>query len=69
MACDTMTLSPHQEVMEEMLRLHQLVVSLDDYPKLDESMLKRLCAARLTLDTGGELPQLDGRTFEIKCPF
>ena len=28
-----------------------------------------LCAARLTLDTGGELPQLDGRTFEIKCPF
>ena len=28
-----------------------------------------LCAARLTLDTGGELPQLDGKTFEIKCPF
>ncbi len=28
-----------------------------------------LCAARLTLDTGGELPQLDGRTFEVKCPF
>lgn len=28
-----------------------------------------LCAARLTLDTGGELPQLDGRTFEIQCPF
>ena len=30
-----------------MLRLHQLVVSLDDYPKLDEAMLRRLCAARL----------------------
>jgi len=28
-----------------------------------------LCAARLTLETGGELPHLDGRTFEIKCPF
>ena len=28
-----------------------------------------LCAARLTLDTGGELPQLDGKTFSVKCPF
>ena len=28
-----------------------------------------LCAARLTLDTAGELPQLDGKTFEVKCPF
>lgn len=28
-----------------------------------------LCAASLTLETGGELPQLDGRTFRIKCPF
>ena len=28
-----------------------------------------LCAARLTLFTGGELPQLDGKTFEVKCPF
>ena len=28
-----------------------------------------LCAARLTLNTGGALPQLDGKTFEIKCPF
>ncbi len=28
-----------------------------------------LCAARLTLDTGGELPRLDGRTFTVKCPF
>ncbi|MBQ3157912.1 MAG: RluA family pseudouridine synthase [Clostridia bacterium] len=28
-----------------------------------------LCAARLTLETGGELPQLDGKTFTVKCPF
>lgn len=28
-----------------------------------------LCACRLTLDTAGELPQLDGRTFAIDCPF
>ena len=28
-----------------------------------------LCAARLTIQTGGELPQLDGRTFTIECPF
>ena len=28
-----------------------------------------LCAAQLTLDTGGALPQLDGRTFRVKCPF
>lgn len=28
-----------------------------------------LCAVRLTVETGGELPQLDGRTFTVKCPF
>ncbi len=28
-----------------------------------------LCAAQLTLDTKGQLPQLDGRTFKVKCPF
>lgn len=28
-----------------------------------------LCAASLTLETGGELPALDGRRFSIKCPF
>ncbi|MBE5768424.1 MAG: RluA family pseudouridine synthase [Clostridiales bacterium] len=28
-----------------------------------------LCAASLTLDTGGALPQLDGRTFRVKAPF
>lgn len=29
----------------------------------------RLCAQSLTLDTGGALPQLDGKHFEIDCPF
>ena len=29
----------------------------------------KLCAFRLTLDTRGRLPQLDGRTFEITPPF
>lgn len=28
-----------------------------------------LCAAELTLDTGGALPQLDGRRFTVICPF
>lgn len=28
-----------------------------------------LCAAQLTIDTQGALPQLDGRTFTVKCPF
>ena len=28
-----------------------------------------LCAARLTIDTAGQLPQLDGRTFTAPCPF
>ncbi|MDO4482965.1 MAG: RluA family pseudouridine synthase [Clostridia bacterium] len=28
-----------------------------------------LCACELTLETGGELPRLDGRHFAIKCPF
>ncbi len=28
-----------------------------------------LCAARLTIDTAGELPRLDGRTFTVDCPF
>ena len=28
-----------------------------------------LCAARLTIDTAGELPQLDGKTFSVPCPF
>lgn len=28
-----------------------------------------LCAASLTLETGGQLPQLDGKTFTIDCPF
>ncbi|MBQ8201490.1 MAG: RluA family pseudouridine synthase [Clostridia bacterium] len=28
-----------------------------------------LCAAQLTLDTAGQLPQLDGKTFSVQCPF
>ncbi|MCH5288018.1 MAG: RluA family pseudouridine synthase [Christensenellaceae bacterium] len=28
-----------------------------------------LCATSLTLDTAGELPELDGRTFTVPCPF
>lgn len=28
-----------------------------------------LCAQSLTIETGGALPQLDGRTFTIPCPF
>lgn len=28
-----------------------------------------LCAASLTVDTAGQLPQLDGRQFTIRCPF
>lgn len=28
-----------------------------------------LCATSLTLDTQGELPQLDGRGFTVPCPF
>ena len=29
----------------------------------------RLCAVSLKLDTGGTLPQLDGKTFSIRAPF
>ena len=29
----------------------------------------QLCAVSLKLDTGGRLPALDGRLFEIKAPF
>ena len=28
-----------------------------------------LCACELRMETGGALPQLDGRTFRIPCPF
>ncbi len=28
-----------------------------------------LCSAEMTLDTGGRLPQLDGKRFSIPCPF
>ena len=29
----------------------------------------QLCAVRLRMETGGKLPALDGKTFEIKAPF
>ncbi len=32
-----------------MLRVHQLTVTLDEYPKLDEGMLRKLCASRLRI--------------------
>ncbi len=28
-----------------------------------------LCCTSLTLDTGGKLPDLDGKTFSVSCPF
>lgn len=28
-----------------------------------------LCAVSLTLETSGQLPQLDGKTFTVECPF
>ena len=28
-----------------------------------------LCATSLAIETGGQLPQLDGRVFTIECPF
>lgn len=39
------------------------------FNRLHHARRLMLCAASLTLDTGGELPQLDGRTFTIDCPF
>lgn len=39
------------------------------FNRLHHARRLMLCAASLTLETGGELPQLDGRTFTIDCPF
>ena len=39
------------------------------FNRLHHARRLMLCAASLTLDTGGQLPQLDGRTFTIDCPF
>ncbi len=39
------------------------------FNRLHHARRLMLCAASLTLETGGQLPQLDGRTFTIDCPF
>lgn len=39
------------------------------FNRLHKARRLMLCAASLTLDTAGALPQLDGRTFTIDCPF
>ena len=39
------------------------------FNRLNHARRLMLCAASLTLETGGQLPQLDGRTFTIDCPF
>ena len=40
-----------------------------DFNRLHKARTLKLCAVSLTLDTGGQLPALDGRTFEISPPF
>lgn len=39
------------------------------FNRLHHARRLMLCAAELTLDTGGRLPQLDGHTFRVDCPF
>ena len=39
------------------------------FNRLHHARRLMLCAASLTLDTGGALPQLDGKTFSVACPF
>ena len=39
------------------------------FNRLNHARRLMLCAASITLETGGQLPQLDGRTFTIDCPF
>lgn len=39
------------------------------FNRLHHARRLMLCAAELTLDTSGRLPQLDGRTFRVDCPF
>ena len=40
-----------------------------DFNRREKARTLRLCAVSLRLDTGGRLPGLDGRTFEINPPF
>ena len=39
------------------------------FNRLQHARRLMLCAASLTLDTGGALPRLDGKTFTVPCPF
>lgn len=39
------------------------------FNRMQKARRLMLCAASLTLETGGQLPQLDGRIFSIECPF
>ena len=39
------------------------------FNRLNHARRLMLCAASITLETGSQLPQLDGRTFTIDCPF
>ena len=39
------------------------------FNRLHHARRLMLCAASLTLDTGGALPRLDGKTFSVACPF
>ena len=40
-----------------------------DFNRREKARSLKLCAVSLKLDTGGRLPQLDGRTFFIEPPF
>ena len=40
-----------------------------DFNKREKARSLKLCAVSLTLDTGGLLPHLDGRTFSVNPPF
>jgi len=39
------------------------------FNRLQHARRLMLCAAEITLETDGALPQVDGRTFRVKCPF
>ena len=40
-----------------------------DFNRREKARTLKLCAVSLTLDTGGRLPALDGRTFTVVPPF
>lgn len=39
------------------------------FNRINRARRLMLCAASLTLETGGQLPHLDGKTFSVECPF